>query len=859
MATPMIQQDKNARKGTVIIRRAVTDEGLKHPQQTVLPQITKGSPTTQQDLRKTHLRVLSAVAEGSLKTQQDFSHTQLPVLPTITKDSLKTQQDFSSTELPVLPPILKAPKKTQLMFSPHQNIVPPKAHTQKITFQHPAIQQQGNMQKSKTKKVCKPKEKQKVKEKPTVERTALTPETVLRESKSYLTDYELEEVKGYKEVWFLGEKAHKTRYSNLTENKDNKSANFGYDNKEGFYKVVMNDHLAYRYEVLQGIGVGYSGQVLKCMDHKCMEMVAIKVIRNQFSFNLLGKTEVQILKTLQNTDEDISSIVQMKDHFYFRNHICISFELLEKDLYQALKETNKRGLDEKEVRKYAIDMLKCLQTLQKNKIIHGDLKPENILLKKKGSVHHAAVTDFGGSCFMRYGDQPLIYTLYYKSPEVFLGQVYNTASDMWSLGCILAELMRGHPLFCGDDNAEHFSSIMKVMFLRDNSAYSDGVPLKIADIRLHRRILHQQLNSQDADFLDFIKCCFEYDPGKRLTPEEALQHPWIQKKDKTAAVKDAEPTRPINTSQLCPIFKPHPFDLYIYLLKSNLNLFHAIKPHSFQFITPTTTTPPQTFQIKRIQLCAAVRPPCVTLLRIQEGETERDRNGEAKMSGIMLLSVSFSLCLLWATGGVARSGTLILRDALEHGPVSLNDMFREVEELMEDTQHILEEAVDQETNNETGETQMSHIHMEITGQWNSVDHECMVDEDCGDLKYCLYGIENSKCLPCIPTDMPCTTDEECCSDQMCVWGQCTVNATKGTEGTICQGQSDCRLDLCCAFQRELLFPVCNPKPGKGESCLNHPNLLMDMLAWDLEGPRDHCPCADDLQCRPHGRGSVCGE
>lgn len=48
---------------------------------------------------------------------------------------------------------------------------------------------------------------------------------------------------------------------------------------------------------------------------------------------------------------------------------------------------------------------------------------------------------------------------------------------------------------------------------------------------------------------------------------------------------------------------------------------------------------------------------------------------------------------------------------------------------------------------------------------------------------------------------PCSKDEECCSDQMCVWGQCTVNATQGTAGTICQGQSDCRPDLCCAFQR----------------------------------------------------------
>ncbi|XP_037623624.1 dickkopf-related protein 3b isoform X2 [Sebastes umbrosus] len=276
------------------------------------------------------------------------------------------------------------------------------------------------------------------------------------------------------------------------------------------------------------------------------------------------------------------------------------------------------------------------------------------------------------------------------------------------------------------------------------------------------------------------------------------------------------------------------------------------------------------------------------------------------MSGIMLLLVALTLCL-WRTdgsdrSGSDRSGSVILRDVLERGPASLTDMFREVEELMEDTQHILEEAVDQittesakssltsldlrttnyhnetkkmtpdgdgavqvldradkETNNKTGEIHLSHIHVEVSGNWNSADHECMVDEDCGDLKYCLYEIEDSKCLPCIPTDMPCTKDEECCSDQMCVWGQCTVNATRGTEGTICQGQSDCRTDLCCAFQRELLFPVCNPKPEKGESCLSHPNLLMDMLAWDQEGPRDHCPCADDLQCQPQGRGSVCGE
>ncbi|XP_061825741.1 dickkopf-related protein 3b isoform X2 [Nerophis lumbriciformis] len=255
----------------------------------------------------------------------------------------------------------------------------------------------------------------------------------------------------------------------------------------------------------------------------------------------------------------------------------------------------------------------------------------------------------------------------------------------------------------------------------------------------------------------------------------------------------------------------------------------------------------------------------------------------------MLFCLSVCLALLWTTGSMMNVGG---KQSLH----TLNDMFAEVEELMEDTQHFLDEAVDQirsesakslsqhndtekaatttmQVLNKTDEkkncslswkemtnkTEFSQLHLEIYGQWNSVAHECLVDEDCGELKYCWYEMDNSKCLPCIPTDMPCTKDEECCSKQTCVWGQCTVNATQGTEGTICQGQSDCRPDLCCAFQRELLFPVCNPKPGKGESCLNQPNLLMDMLAWDQEGPRDNCPCANNLQCQMNGRGSVCGE
>ncbi|XP_067091140.1 dickkopf-related protein 3-like [Osmerus mordax] len=259
----------------------------------------------------------------------------------------------------------------------------------------------------------------------------------------------------------------------------------------------------------------------------------------------------------------------------------------------------------------------------------------------------------------------------------------------------------------------------------------------------------------------------------------------------------------------------------------------------------------------------------------------------------MELMSLLSFCLLF---GSSRQYLLTigeaLDDSLERGHTSLNEMFREVEMLMGDTQFILAEAVDQMASesakssltdleklgtllNDTLRTSRDGNHttdrfgkdsdgitedtssMEMNGRWNDLDYECMVDEDCGALSYCLYDVDASRCLPCRAVDMTCNKDEECCSDSMCVWGQCTVNATRGAAGSICQYQSDCRPLHCCAFQRELLFPVCTARPSSGEPCLSHPNLLMDLLAWDQDGPRDHCPCVSGLHCQQQGRGSLC--
>ncbi|XP_012690114.1 dickkopf-related protein 3a [Clupea harengus] len=269
----------------------------------------------------------------------------------------------------------------------------------------------------------------------------------------------------------------------------------------------------------------------------------------------------------------------------------------------------------------------------------------------------------------------------------------------------------------------------------------------------------------------------------------------------------------------------------------------------------------------------------------------------------MMLFFVLSLCLAVGNGILPDMPTTVDSDVnstleanVSQGHTTLNDMFREVEELMEDTQHKLEDAVHQINNesaksssyaqdyhnenisesvagnqsiqvtkefekvadNATGETHFPRSVIQTTKE-NDVDHECIIEEDCEKGTYCLYETHRSQCLPCKELDRSCSKDEECCSGHLCIWGQCSQNATKGERGSICQHQSDCCPDLCCAVHKALLFPVCNSKPIEHERCFSSTNHLMELLSWDVEGegPKEHCPCAGELQCQHMGRGSLC--
>ncbi|XP_031160834.1 dual specificity tyrosine-phosphorylation-regulated kinase 4 isoform X1 [Sander lucioperca] len=369
------------------------------------------------------------------------------------------------------------------------------------------------------------------------QRLPMSPLEALKNFQDRLTEFEQEEIMDYAEIWFLGQGSQKIEGSQGTPQ------NSGYDDEHGSYVRVLHDHIGYRFEVLEVIGKGSFGQVLKCLDHKNNELVAIKMIRNKKRFHHQALVELKILDVIKRKDKDnLHNVIHMKEYFYFRNHLCISFELLGVNLYELIKKNNFQGFSLALIRRFTHALLRCLQMLHREKIIHCDLKPENILLSQRGPGN-IKVVDFGSSCYEQQRVYTYIQSRFYRSPEVILGHPYSMAIDMWSLGCILAELYTGYPLFPGESEVEQISCIMEVFGMPPNDFVqsasrrrlffdSKGNPRNITNSKGKKRRpnskeLSAALKTNDALFLDFIKRCLTWDPTKRMTPDEGLQHEWI--------------------------------------------------------------------------------------------------------------------------------------------------------------------------------------------------------------------------------------------------------------------------------------------------------------------------------------------
>ena len=239
----------------------------------------------------------------------------------------------------------------------------------------------------------------------------------------------------------------------------------GYDDEHYDYIVKSGELFNDRYEVSTVIGKGSFGQVVKAYDNQRGDSVAIKIIKSKKPFLQQAKTEIELLQFLNQKDPtDTACIVRLQEHFMFRGHQCLVFEMLSYNLYDLLRHTTFKGVSLNLIRKFGKQILKalCFLALRDVSVIHCDLKPENILLRhpKRSAIK---LIDFGSSCRDGQTVYSYIQSRFYRSPEVLLGCPYSTAIDMWSLGCILVEMHTGEPIFSGQDEADQIVKIYELL------------------------------------------------------------------------------------------------------------------------------------------------------------------------------------------------------------------------------------------------------------------------------------------------------------------------------------------------------------------------------------------------------------
>ncbi|XP_022771530.1 serine/threonine-protein kinase MHK-like isoform X8 [Durio zibethinus] len=281
-----------------------------------------------------------------------------------------------------------------------------------------------------------------------------------------------------------------------------------------------------RYKILEELGDGTCGSVFKAFNTETFEIVAVKKMKRKFYFweECMNLGEVKALRKLNHPN-----IVKLKEVVRENNELFFIFEYMEHNLYQIMRE-RQRPFSEGEIRSFMSQMLQGLAHMHRHGYFHRDLKPENLLVTKDV----LKIADFGlareVSSMPPYTEY--VSTRWYRAPEVLLqSSSYTPAIDMWAVGAILAELFTSYPIFPGESEIDQLYKICCVLGAPDwtslpeatnisrliNISYSEILPTNISDI----------IPNASSEAVDLVMQLCSWDPLRRPTADQALQHPFF--------------------------------------------------------------------------------------------------------------------------------------------------------------------------------------------------------------------------------------------------------------------------------------------------------------------------------------------
>ncbi|XP_026092930.1 homeodomain-interacting protein kinase 1-like isoform X1 [Carassius auratus] len=346
---------------------------------------------------------------------------------------------------------------------------------------------------------------------------------------------------------------------------------------EGDYQLVQHEILcsvSNSYEVLEFLGRGTFGQVAKCWKRGTNEIMAIKILKNHPSYARQGQIEVSILSRLSSENADEFNFVRSYECFQHKNHTCLVFEMLEQNLYDFLKHSKFSPLLLKCIRPVLQQVATALMKLKSLGLIHADLKPENIMLVDPiRQPYKVKVIDFGSASHVSKAVcSTYLQSRYYRAPEIILGLPFCEAIDMWSLGCVIAELFLGWPLYPGASEYDQIRYISQTQGLpaeyllsagtKSSRFFHRGPDSSYPLWRLKTPAEHEAefgIKSKEArkyifnclddmmqvnmtnlegtdilaekadrrEFIDLLKKMLTLDADKRITPTKTLNHPFV--------------------------------------------------------------------------------------------------------------------------------------------------------------------------------------------------------------------------------------------------------------------------------------------------------------------------------------------